>query len=275
LVLITALSLLSLGLSFSGAARAQNSANEQRSADNDVGARARALFDQGVELSRQGRWAEAESVFSASAQLVPSPTCLLNLAVTRYQLQKPVSGLDAIQRFEALHAESSTEQAARGRAIRTRLEQQVARRVLHVNPAHAELRVDGQVVANFKAPFTLQLDPGTHTVTLSAKGYLSSSHQIHADAGSAGELDVTLAPAPELAAKPPLEFNAPPRTEPLTVNPQSKREITNERSSVWKSPWLWVGVGVVAVSAGTTIFVLSRDTEQAPVKGSESVVIRL
>jgi hypothetical protein len=45
--------------------------------------------------------------------------------------------------------------------------------------------------------------------------------------------------------------------------------------SVFASPWLWVGVGVVAIGAGVTVALLVADEDAMPVRGdTEPPVIR-
>jgi hypothetical protein len=216
---------------------------------------ARVAFERAVKFSEKAQWEDAERAFAESATLAPTANALLNLAVARFQLKRPLEGLEALDELERHPTDVSPEQAARARAIRERLNAQVAALSLRVVPASAEVRIDGRRIDG-PSPVRLRLDPGNHELAVAAAGYLSTSRQIATAPGSTLDLEVTLVPA--AAAN--------------LSSPSSPVDGAAKGSSFWKSPWLWLGVGL-ATAAATTAIVVSSRTENGPIGGSEGLIV--
>jgi len=249
-----------------GPARAPESADASAPAQDRV-QHARDLFDRAVKLSDEGRWQEAEAAFAESAEISPNASSLLNLAVARYEIRRPVEGLAALDRFDRL---PDVRGASRDRAqlIRIRLEAQIAGVTVTASPASAELFVDGKLVVGRTAERPLRLDPGQHTITLSAPGYASSTRSIDASAGTVS-LPITLVPVAVAASTPQVGSAAPAlATSEVPVANEEKR-------SLLKSPWFWGGVGVVVAGTVTAVVLASQSSSHARASsngGSEGLV---
>jgi hypothetical protein len=226
---------------------------------------ARDLFDRGVKLTEQARWDEAEAAFARSAEAAPNANCLLNLAVARFQLRRPLGGIAALDRLASLD-DASPEQRERALAIRDRLEIQVSVVSLTLSPATAEVQIDGAPLRGASSLRSVRLDPGDHLIAASAVGFVTLTRIAKTEPGGTTPLAITLAP---IAASPPAADRA------ASLDLGAPKGATREGStSVWKSPWLWGGVGVVVVGATIAIVAAaSTGSTRAPSGGSEHTVV--
>lgn len=159
--------------------------------------KARELFVKGTTLVQSAQWAEALDAFEQSNELRPHPTTVYNIGACERALGRYTVARDRLQR--AISPESS----ANGKlpeSLRTEakgylaeLDRLLVRVDLIVAPTDASITVDGRplaatqsdegaiAVAGILAPgrggplfagrASVVLDPGTHLITLSRKGY--------------------------------------------------------------------------------------------------------
>ncbi|MBX7195670.1 MAG: PEGA domain-containing protein, partial [Sandaracinaceae bacterium] len=156
---------------------------------------ARAHFEAGRAHARSERWAEALVEFQASEALVPRSVTEFNLAATLLRLGRARETLEMLARLEArpdldaqLRADVATLRAAARDAVRTL--------ALAVTPSDARLEIDGVVLEGTGSPRAVLLDPGPHTVVITAPGYAERRESLPADAVTLG---VELTPLPTLA----------------------------------------------------------------------------
>jgi hypothetical protein len=198
----------------------------QTSAVADREFKARVLFESGVRLSNLERWEEAERSFTESHKLVRSVNCLLNLAVTRFHLNRPLEGLAALSELETLGEVISTQQAERAQAIRERLEKIVSVRIIRVHPEHADLRIDGHLLHTDAGRLIIKLNPGRHSVALTAVGYVPIKRELEVPAGSSEDLEFKLTydirgSTPPSSDAPRQETQTEPRLKTVDVSSPS------------------------------------------------------
>jgi tetratricopeptide (TPR) repeat protein len=196
---------------------------------------ARALFEKGIELSDEGKWAEALETFQKSDELVSIPKVRLNIAFTQRALGRYV---DAKHTLEQIIIDSETNKVPIKPALKKQIDEllgevqaKVVRVTLNRSPTDAEVQIDGTPVAP-QPDGRVELDPGKHVFVISAKGHQTVTVTKVLEGDS--ELALT---APKLAVAGPV---APPPPPP---------------DPFYKRGWFWGTVGAT-VAAGVAITVV-------------------
>jgi serine/threonine-protein kinase len=187
-------------------ARAQQSAADKAAAE--------ALYEQGKQLLRAGKIAEACPKFAASQELDPGVGTLLHLGDCYERLGRVASAW-AVFLEAASYARSSAqpdrEKTAQARA--KALEPRLPRLVIDASAAAApglEVRRDQKLVADASLGVPIPVDPGSHVIEARAPG-----RQPHAATIQLAEAESRTLTLPALAALPP---EAPP-SPPTAVEP--------------------------------------------------------
>ncbi len=147
-------------------------AHAQEEADPRV--RAQPIFNDGLELVQQQRWAEALGRFVAAYEIYESPTIAFNIGYCQRALGRYVEALETFEDFLGMELSgqaASREEEARGYV--RELEARLVTLVIEVPDSEREgleLLVDGRAVT-VRNEITLRLDPGPHTVHASREGY--------------------------------------------------------------------------------------------------------
>ena len=169
----------------------------QRSAE-DL-ARARVLDQQGAKAYGEGRYNDAIRYFEESHRLGGPPFELWNIAKCHVRLDQPEQASEMLERYLAtpsLPAEERDEATAQLAELRRR----PSTVTIASNPTGAAVTVDGRPAEGGKTPTSFVLQPGTHTITLTAPKYAVYTQTFEAKYGRAIILDVPLAgerrPAP-------------------------------------------------------------------------------
>lgn len=167
-------------------------------ADPERVAEARALFEQGIAYAGQERWGEALEYFRRSRRLVDRPSTAFNVAVALLRLGRPTEAQRALVEYLDVAGEAPSEEERRAEARRL-LElalRSIATVELIVEPADADVRVDGELIAGDTAQRRLPLDPGTHAVRVTAEGFVPQSFELSLLDGETTRREVTLVPDP-------------------------------------------------------------------------------
>ncbi|MDI1445894.1 hypothetical protein [Polyangium sp. 6x1] len=199
---------------------------------------ARALFDQGLALSDEGKWAEALEVFRKSDDISPSTSVRFNIAASLRALGRYVEARDTL---DGAVADADARKAPIKPALKTeidKLREEVAGKIVRIelqrSPTDADVTVDGAPV-KLAEDGRVDLDPGKHVFVISAKGYDTTTVT---KTLSQGDTTLTLT-APRAAT-----VEAPkPKDTPF-----------------YKRGWFWGTVGAVAAGAAavTVIVVVTR-----------------
>jgi hypothetical protein len=226
------------------------SANAQQLSTADQLA-AEGLFQEAKALVSVGKMAEACPKFAESQRLDPQLGTLLYLATCHSQQGKTATAwaeyLDAVDQANRAH-DTAREKIARERA--DKLYPQVPRVTLDIDQTNSqvEIAIDGQA-SRVGAGVPIPLDPGKHTIAVSAQGRKSWSQSIDVAAASQQTIKV-----PALELVPVIATPEPPKDKPQSV-PESPPP---QKSSTLKwVGWGAVGVGVVALGVGTVFGIKS------------------
>ena len=243
----TALALFTVSLIVAGPAGAQPA--------SDAAETARELFREGVAAARADRWPEAYEAFRGAYDAVQRPAILLNLANAQAHTGRL---LEAAESYEQYLRESAGDAGAA--ANRTAAEQglglvreRIPRLLIQTRGAAEgdETRIDGSAVAAAAAEAGVEVDPGWHQITLH-RG-VDEVARVQTEVSEGERLEVELvAIAPELHEE----------ETPLIV------DVEEDEGTVWTSPWLWTGVGVVLAGAVVAIIVLAASGESDPISGN-------
>jgi hypothetical protein len=199
-------------------------------------------FEAGLEQLRAQQWPLAEAQFRSSLALVPRASTEYDLAFVLFKQGKLRESAEHLRRL--LDAQQYADDARYAPAAKALLAEVVAQQPtlqLAIDPPHAQLRVDSELIAGSGSPRTLALDPGVHRIELSADGFVAQSLDINADAQTHKQREIALAPeAPARSAAAPA----------LAATPAPPAPVDS-----WSAygPWIVIGVGAaLLVSAGIT-----------------------
>lgn len=230
-------------------------------------ARAKTLFDEGVRLSAEERWAEARDRFRAAAQVVERPSIQFNLATVLYRLGGLVEARAALDAYDRL-ARDDDPNWAEAQRLRRVIEPAIAHLRLSLSPADATVSVDGRERPGVGATRKLALDPGSHFLELRAKGHEDTRLRFELERGAVLEQRVQLIASP-------VDRSAPAAALESTAHDRSD---DGDDGGVFGSPWFWTAVGAVAVGAGVIAVVANqKDDEPSPMAdgGNTGRVLRL
>ena len=214
---------------------------------------ARALFFAGLEHSKNERWDEAATKFRESLALVERPSTLQNLVAALQRLGRYGEAIAAIDRFLTIaDAQGYARTRAEFAALRPTLEAQRGTLVLHVDPAQAEVQLNGRMLPASHGEYKVALDPGLYVVEGQAVGHAPYTRELRIEKGEAREYTITLpllAVAKSELAEPRVEAAAPPFPQAAAANRELERP---SRPSL--RPWVWASAASGAVTLGLGVF---------------------
>ena len=261
-------------------ARALAQASAAGTVSDSPAARARALFERGIEHANNESWVEALEAFRASLAVLDRPATHLNVGAALLRLGR---NLEARAEMDALLSASELGESERAQAItiRDHAVEGIRRVEVALDPSEAIVSVDGApaVVRDGR----IEVDPGRHTIEARAEGHVSEVREIGPGEGA---LILRLRPAPArlrvLVSVPTarivldgeergrgtlttevesgrhqLEVAADGYTDFerwVTLSPAEEAEVLAQLEprrgeDLLESPWFWVtGVGVIVVA---------------------------
>jgi len=222
--------------------------------------RAKALFEEGIALSDEGKWSEALAAFQKSDELVPSPSVRFNIGATLRALGRYVEAKDTL---EDILSKEDTFKPPLKPAFKEEVKKLLAEvydKVVMITvkrtPADAELAVDG-APPKPKPDGRIELDPGRHVFSLSAKGYetTTTTRTLTAD-------DTELA------------LTARKSDAPKVVEKRVEVKVA-EDTPFYKRFWFWTAAGAVVAGAVVVTVVLTRPDAREPAGPPTSTVDRV
>jgi hypothetical protein len=209
----------------------------------------RQLVREGLQEFSAGNFVEARTLLERAHALRPSARTLRGLGLVAYELRQYVRAVRELEAAIAARENPLTpEQVVEARSAIEKARRYIAIVVLSVQPAHAELRLDGQRVA----PGEHRLDAGEHAVHAEAPDHRAHEKTFAVVGGQRLELPIALA---ELAPSAAL-----PGPAPLESRAQGAA-AADEGGSAW--PWVVVGTGGALAAGGGVLLglALSRKAE--------------
>ncbi len=212
-------------------------------------ARAKHFFDLGKQAIASGRFAEARQNFEASLVRVPRVAAAFNLAIAYRGIGMPVETAETLARIErGIYGPVREDRRVEIRRLADEARRDIAYVDLRVTGAGASavlVRVDSQDAGTIEpsSALVLAVNPGSRGIHLQCDGYRAIDKQVSPKPGEKLAIAFLLVPVPKV--------------EPTHVA---------QRSSVFASPWFWLGAGVVVAGAAvTTVAVVSSSGTRDPV----------
>ena len=219
-------------------------AREARADDATEMAAARTIGQDGVMLADQGRCAQAIEKLGQAEKLHHAPTTALRMAECEIEVGRIVAGTERLERLLREPQQAGTPAAfvaayAKADRVLYAARPRIANlRISVKGPAAgvSAVTVDGDAVPNVLLDGDRPTDPGTHTISVTGRGWLASTAKVSLKDGESKPLVVTLQPDPDA-----------PREESGSGN-QAGAEP--RRAGPNKLVWAAFGVGVVGLAVG-------------------------
>ena len=197
---------------------------------------AEAMLRTGNQLYDQGDYEGALQRYRAAQELFPSYKIDYNIGVALQALKQPVQALPHFERFLRQaqgRAEAKKIDLCKRRIARLRLEVSGIR--LSGAPPGAEVRIDGERVAQPPVDDEIYLLPGRHRVKVSLEGFLTFEQALQLEPGDHPAVTVRLRPREE---------HVGPRTDqlPPPAPPPPRRRV-----------WTWVLTSAAAAALGVAV----------------------
>ncbi|MCS6901369.1 MAG: hypothetical protein RMJ98_17265 [Myxococcales bacterium] len=235
------LALLLLALVWPNPAEAQARSNSREVKE------AKVLFEEGMKLSQESRWAEALDAFEKAYQLNPLPVIKYNIAFNLRALGRYV---EARRRLTSLIQETEHLKPSLKPALREdihNLYEEVRSKVVTLqillDPPDAELQIDGNPIL-LDDRGQVELDPGKHVFVLKKEGYETTS------------VSRTLTSSDK-----ELKLVAP-RSETRTV--EVIRSVTQPETPLYRRFWFWTATGAAVLGGAVVIYLVTRPAGAPP-----------
>jgi tetratricopeptide (TPR) repeat protein len=209
---------------------------------------------------------EARALFAEAHRLYPNARTLRGLGMTAFELRSYRESIAYLN--EALASSVKPLDAAlraETERLLTRAERFVGKLNLAVNPASAEVLLDGNPVKNVEGT-PLLLEVGEHSLEFRAEGYAPETRSLYVKGHEIETWSVVLNKLPAPVVPAPAEVAE--RAEHESAGPQYLDPHGNDdrrsKQPLYKNPWLWTGVGAAVVAIVVTSVVLAtRENEVA------------
>ncbi|AUX41082.1 hypothetical protein SOCE26_024870 [Sorangium cellulosum] len=157
---------------------------------------AREIFIEGSEFAKQGNWDQARERYERSLAIKRAPITLYSLGVAQQQTGLLVEALESFRAFLVEPSAPATkEYEPLARQAVQDLERRVAALEIRLSPGNVAglaVKLDGVTVPVAALDRPRMINPGTHVVTASARGYREVRRSVSAAPGSRAILVLNL-----------------------------------------------------------------------------------
>ncbi len=161
---------LALLLSFQGVAQAQERKDASEAARH---------FDRGYLLAQQGSLEAAIAEFKQAYALSPHPSVLYNLGQAYAASGRAVEAVQTLRKYlEQADPKLDAQRYAQATALVDYQGQRIGTLKLEIEPAGAELTLDGEPLGKAPLLVPLQLSAGSHGLTVAHAGYIPRSVRV-------------------------------------------------------------------------------------------------
>jgi hypothetical protein len=175
--------------------------------------RARAAFQQAIELEQAGNWAAAVQRFREVGQVRMTPQVRFHIALCEEKLGRLVAALGgfelALSGADSVGAEFKAEVEANVTRLRERIPKLVITRGAGAEAASIEL--NGVSVGESSIGVEVPQDPGPHAVTAKAPGYKPFESTVTLEEGQRQTVEIVMEPLPVEETKPGVAPAAAPK----------------------------------------------------------------
>ena len=220
---------------------------------------ARELFDQGLKLEEKSQWSDALDRFRKVAAVKATPAVRFHVGLCLENLGKLV---DALNEFERAQSEAAADSSAAGQTVAKNsqkhideLRERIPRVTIQVPEGAKDvaITIDGSSVSAAVIGTAIPLDPGAHTVHVTATGKTPFDKQLDlVEKGAPTTVDVVLSEAP---------LPSDTTTTDTTTTTTTTADTTSP-SKGGAGPWPWIigGVGVVALGGAAFMYAKRSST---------------
>lgn len=240
------------------------------SADDAAIARAKLRFTAGAQAYREARYKDAIDYFMEAYRFDPRPELVYNVGQAYEKLGDVPNALRSYRDYVRL-APGASDRATVETSIKNleaRLREKGIQQVsVFSTPPGATVMLDGQNVG--KTPWTGEITPGRHTVTLDSAGFTSATKDFTLTRERAMDIDVALTAAPVAPATPtaPLAPKETPKETAKEPPPDAKPPLGGVK------PWTFAALGVGVAGFGAAIGLeLARSSAETAAKNDPTQV---
>lgn len=229
-------------------------------------------YEQGVEAYQEGRHKDAIDLFLEADALAPSSALSFNIA-RAYEKIKDSSNALRWYRDYLRREPGAEDKAAVSRLIddyEKVLEAKGLQQLTVLSePETATVRVDGRPVG--VTPWTGDVPPGNHTISVSLRGYADAERQITLASDAAQDVPFRLQPATE-ATPVPAPAPAPPAAADASPSPAVPNDTSSdEPQGVGVVTYIVLGAGVATLGAAG-VFEITRGSAEDDAKNAKTQI---
>jgi hypothetical protein len=232
-------------------------------------ATARALFQEGVALARQGEYRDAIDHFRRSHALHPATPVAFNLASALVHAGELVEASEILAQLLRDPTITSVLRTAADR-LRVEIAPRLARLTVRLSgdASGVLVELDGEELPGAAIGVPVPLDPGPHDVRAVRDDEEAQRERFELSEGERREVVLTIAPRP--IAEAPVAAPPPPVE---AVFPSARRDAEDPVAAPSSDDgvWIGVGIGVAVLAAGaiaTTVVLVTMPAGPTPVTGN-------
>ena len=223
---------------------------------------AKARYEAGARAYAEQRYKDAVDLFLEADRIVSSAPLSFNIARAYEKLGDSSGALSWYRDY--LRRDPTAKNASEVRGFIEVLEDKLAEKgvqqlTVRSAPKGATVAIDGEPVG--VTPWTGDLVPGAHRVTLELKGYEASTRDVELESNDA--LDV------ELALSRAVEEERAPAQVPAPIPDRPKEREQGQSFGVW--PYVALGAGAAALG-GALYFEISRKSAEDDARGEPTQI---
>ncbi len=229
---------------------------------------ARSLFERGVALGDEGRWAEALESFERSYELAPRASTQFNIASTHMRLGHAVEAREVVREYlERSEVASRPRRRQAAESLLELAESQITELSIYVSPETATVEIDGRPSSTRGAVRQVSLDAGEHVFLIAAEGFEGERRRERLRPGEQS-LRVSLSRTTDTSS-------AAPRITPDVG--ESRADTSDEGDEggggVLSSPWFWILTAALVIGGGVTAAILLTQGSGEPNGGNTGIVL--
>jgi len=214
-------------------------------------ARARALFQQGLDAARAEHWVDARDAFVQSLDIAERPSTLLNLAAAQVQTGQLVEGAASYRRFLEIATEArEAAHRAQAQAALDALAPRIPHVIVRVQGLADgdEVRLDYQVLLPAALGTPTAVDAGSHEVAVLRSGRSVASQRFQLAEGQSVEMTLDTTPVVQSPTQAAASATTPSMDQAIA------EPVPDEHASHGDDTMLIVGIVIgAAVVAGVAI----------------------
>jgi hypothetical protein len=183
-------------LAGAGASEAEAQPTQSSPASNSaLDDKARELFRDGVKAAEKSQWTKAHASFLAAWSLKQHYQILGNLGTSEAMLGKWRDAAEHLSRYLREAPKEKVEERKSAEDLLAQARRKVGAITVRVEPAGAEVFVDGKAAGKAPLEGEMFVEPGAHILEAKLEGYEVAKKDVSAGAGAAQAVEMRLASA--------------------------------------------------------------------------------